>query len=224
MAINWQEVVTTTFTSVGGGVVFLGAAAWLMRTVISAGLAREADAFKMKLKADADTEIERLKSALQIAAVEHQVRFSKLHERRATVIENLYGRLVEAHKNARHFALAEGYSGDKQKQDDAYVKIEREMDELYDFIETHRIYLPDQFCVELEALLRTMRGQIVAVSIYGSVGDNPTPQVLEERLATFREAYKTFDEVGVPALKRSLEHEFRKILGVENPTSPGSSA
>jgi hypothetical protein len=37
--------------------------------------------FKTRIRADADIEIERVKNSLQIVAIEHQVRFAKLHEK-----------------------------------------------------------------------------------------------------------------------------------------------
>jgi len=74
--------------------------------------------FKAKLKADADIEIERLKSSLQIEAAEHQVRFAKLHKKRGEIIAELYALLVEAHSVAD-----EGVLGDADKTREAFDKI-----------------------------------------------------------------------------------------------------
>jgi len=92
--INWQDLITTVGVITGSGSALLGAAAWLIKTVLQDRLARDADVFKKQLRADADTEIERLKASLQMVAVEHQILFSKLHERRAEVIAELYKRLA----------------------------------------------------------------------------------------------------------------------------------
>ena len=67
MQINWQDVVTTVGVTTGGGAVLLTAAAWLIKTTITSRLAQDAEAFRTKLTADADMEIERLKNSLQIA-------------------------------------------------------------------------------------------------------------------------------------------------------------
>src|SRR6266853_1698197 len=98
--IDWQELVKT----LGGQAVFLAAAAYLIKQLVSSRMERETEsfktklqsdatfqieAFKAKLQAEANIEIERLKSSLQIAVLEHQVRFSKLHEQRATLISQL---------------------------------------------------------------------------------------------------------------------------------------
>lgn len=48
---------------------------------------------KAKLKSELDVEIEKLKSQLSIAASERQVRFSRLHEKRADIIADVYASL-----------------------------------------------------------------------------------------------------------------------------------
>src|SRR5215469_2732514 len=107
MTINWQEVIVTVFTTIGGGAVFLGAAAYLIKTALNQRLLLDSEGFKAQLKASADTEIERLKVSLQMSALEHEVRFSKLHEKRAEVIAELYGRLMEISRLVRQYAFEE---------------------------------------------------------------------------------------------------------------------
>jgi hypothetical protein len=75
MDINWQEIITTVGVTTGVGIPLMGAAAWVIKTTITSRLARDAEAFKTALKADANMEIERLKNSLQMAAVEHQYGF-----------------------------------------------------------------------------------------------------------------------------------------------------
>src|SRR5690348_3643963 len=50
---------------------------------------------RAELKAQTDVEIEQLKSRLNIAALQHQIRFARLHEKRAEVISQLYVDLAE---------------------------------------------------------------------------------------------------------------------------------
>jgi hypothetical protein len=90
MAINWQEI----FTTVGSTAVIVSAFTFLTKSVINHLLTRDVEKFKAGLKADADIEIEKLKHSLEKVAVEHQVRFSKLHSERAEVIAELYKSLA----------------------------------------------------------------------------------------------------------------------------------
>ena len=84
-AFNWQEFLATF----GGQTALLAAVAYLIKTLVSSRLEKDAEAFKADLKRNSEIEIERLKNALQMTALEHQVRFSKLHEQRVEIIGKL---------------------------------------------------------------------------------------------------------------------------------------
>ena len=72
---------------------------------------------KAQLKAQADIESERLRSQLSIAATEHQVKFSSLHDKRAEVIAELYGLLVQAHWDAGSFISPVEFGGEPTKKE-----------------------------------------------------------------------------------------------------------
>jgi hypothetical protein len=74
----------------GGNAMLLAVLGYLFKSLLSQLLTKDIEKFKSQLKADADVSIERLKSTLQMTALEHQVRFSKLHEKRALVVADLY--------------------------------------------------------------------------------------------------------------------------------------
>src|SRR4051812_14408250 len=99
--IDLQSVLTT----LGSGAILLSAASWVVKELISEQLARETTAFKARLKAEADVEIEKLRNSLQIAATEHQVRFSRMHEKRAEVIEDIYQKLTELYWSGFWFVI-----------------------------------------------------------------------------------------------------------------------
>ena len=105
MDVNWNDVMLALVTTVGGGGAVLATAAWLTKTLISSRLAGEAEAFKIRLQADANTEIERLKNTLQITADEHRVRFAKLHEDRAQRIVDLYQRIAEISLDCHRYVV-----------------------------------------------------------------------------------------------------------------------
>ena len=88
MPINWQEIITTVGTTVGGSGVLIASIAWLTKGVVSNRFARDAEKFKIEIKANADTEIERVKAFL--------IRASRVHERQLDILANLYRHLYEA--------------------------------------------------------------------------------------------------------------------------------
>jgi len=116
MIINWQELLTNVGTTLASGTVVMGAAAFVITTLVSRHLTREVESFKMGLKRDADAANERLKNSLQIVALEHQIRFSKLHEKCAEVIGELYTRLIDVEKGFGQFVVLDGHETDSQKQ------------------------------------------------------------------------------------------------------------
>jgi len=86
--VDWQEIITALVATVGGGGVLLAAIAWLIKALVSNRLALDAEKFKIEIKANADTEIERVKSFL--------TRASRVHERQLAILEKLYSRLCDA--------------------------------------------------------------------------------------------------------------------------------
>jgi len=212
MTINWQDVITTVSVITASGSVLLGAAAWLIKTVLTDKLTRDADAFRTKLKADADMEIERLKNSLQMVAVEHQVRFSKLHEKRAEVIAELYKRLVDVHWHGRMFVFSSEHNRTPSQQKES-EKTAQEVLDVTLFIEQHRIYLPESVCALLDKFVGYIRHNVHATGIFTRV-QYPSVQTLEHSEKTFTKAYEEFEK-DIPAALKALEIEFRKILGVE---------
>jgi hypothetical protein len=206
IAIDWQSILT----SFGGNAALLLALAFLIKTVISSRLSQEADAFRIQLRAQADVEIERLKSALQVAATEHQVRFAKLHEKRAEVIAELYRLLLDVPTSALKFILTD--MRDPTQAENAHKKVF----ELYSFISLNRIYLPGSVCGLLDNFEGKLRHSVTFVEIYWTRIENPSPETVKQQNKVMLEACQAL-ETDLPAIRKELETEFRILLGVEVP-------
>ena len=203
MAINLQDVIT----SLGGQGMFLGVAYLLFKTGLAHKFARDAEEFKTQLKAEADIEIERLKSSLQMTAVEHQVRFSRLHGRRAEVIAELYKCLVDVFWAGQQFVLT-GASPAEQGQREEYNKTIEIIRAFALFVDAHRIYLPEQICALLEEFLDEMKRAVIPIGHYGGQTDKAHTQ----RHEAVMKAFQAFEKE-IPAARKALESEFRTILG-----------
>lgn len=86
-----------------GNATALAVLGWLGKSLLEKVLQRDSKRFEIELKAKADATMEQLKSDLQLRTIEHQVRFSRLHEKQATVIAELNAHLVEALWEAESF-------------------------------------------------------------------------------------------------------------------------
>lgn len=209
MAVNWQDVIT----AVGGQAGFLLAAAWLTKKIVSQRMLLEAEEFKTKLKGDADAQIERLKNTLQMTALEHQIRFSRLHERRAEVIAELYKLLVEAPSTAQRFIFT--HTRDHSQAERTHGKVL----ELYRFVELNRLYLPIPVCVLLDNFVKNLRHTVIQVDVYWTRIENPTAETIKQQNEVMLAACTAL-ETELPALRKELENEFRALLGVAGPVAP----
>lgn len=88
--------------SVSGSAVLMGAVAWLIRSLVVHVLSEDLESFKTKL---------------QSAALEHQVRFTRLHENRASIIAELYSKLVALHDSASSFVRWYPSVGDEERRE-----------------------------------------------------------------------------------------------------------
>jgi hypothetical protein len=207
MALNWQDIITT----VGGQGAFLGVAAWLIKTLLNNKWAREFEAFKNRLQSESNIEIERLRSSLQITELEHQVRFSKLHEKRAQVIAELYKRLaVDVFWTAKRYVSIGGGSGEQGKREEFNKTLEM-IREFALFVDGHRIYLPDNICALLDKLVDDLRKTIAPIGMWGTM-PSPDEQTHKQYAAAVMSAFHRFEE-DIPVAMKAIELQFRSILG-----------
>ena len=209
MTVNWNDVFLALLTTVGGGGVVLAAAAWLTKTLISSRFEREAEEFKIKLEANANTEIERLKNALQITADEHRVRFAKLHEDRAKRILELYQRIVEISVDCHRYVVQLG--GPEPQQ--GFFELEKRFSELFSLFEVSKIYLPESICVLLEKAINDIRKPGISIWAYSSVNEYARHEVTMQKIEAMNTAFKAFEEQ-IPKAKDALAVECRKLFGV----------
>jgi hypothetical protein len=206
MAINWQQVLTT----IGSTAVIVSVFAFLTKSVINHLLTRDVEKFKARLQSDADMEIEKLKNSLQIVAVEHQVRFSKLHERRAEIIADLYARLVDAERMGDRYVTVEAWEETKERQK-AYEATERGLVELYFFVEKNRIYLPEPVCELLQQFVLAVRTNAINMHIFVPV-EAVSDTLIKGRAEAIKDVFESV-QGKIPAARKALESEFRRILG-----------
>jgi len=107
---TWKSVLL----AITGNAVVLAVLGYLAKSLLEKFIARESKQFETDLKAKADAAIEKLRSELQLRTIEHQVRFSKLHEMRAEVIAELYRRLRTALWDAESFLPPMQWAGEPE--------------------------------------------------------------------------------------------------------------
>jgi len=118
MASFWSQF----FASVGGTAVVVAIITFLGRTLIGQIMSFNLEDYKSALtkerelltsqrqtlleefKSDLQRELEQFKDQLQVAAKENEIRFSRLHEKRAEILAELFGQLSALDINSMFLA------------------------------------------------------------------------------------------------------------------------
>jgi hypothetical protein len=192
--------------------IFLAAAGWLIKAILSNRMQSEVDKFKINLQSQADLEIERLKTSLAMTAKEHEVRFSKLHEKQAEVIAELYALIVGTLMDLNHYSAykVDDYSG-------ATKSAANKVQSLFLFVTLHKLYFPPHvqtMLVKFGQELNKLRSRIDSMQLQDDKerGGWSTPeQGFKEMLETVKVM-----ERDIPTLMTALEKEFQMLLGISD--------
>lgn len=204
----WQ----TILLAIGGNAALLAVLGMLAKSLLDKVIARDTKVFELDLKAKSDAAIEHLRNELQLATIEHQVRFSRLYDMRATVIAELYGHLVEALWEAESFLSPMEWVGEPNKIEKHRTAMNKLVD-LYRYFDKNRIYLPTDLCISLEALIRQVRSHVVEFGVYVRLQDEPLNEnTRKEKENAWNKGWEAIKNQ-VPQARQRLEEEFRTLLG-----------
>lgn len=205
---TWQ----TILLAFGGNAALLAVLGVIGKSFLDKLIVRDTKQFESDLQAKSDAAIEHLKNELQLKTIEHQVRFSRLHDKRADVIAELYGFFVEALWEAESFLSPMEWAGEPTKKE-KHLAAMNKLTDLYRYFDKHRIYLPVELCSSLEELIIDVRALVINFGVYFDFPDdglnNPTQQ---EKRNAWRAGWKAIKNQ-IPLARQSLENEFRSLLG-----------
>ena len=187
----WQSLLV----AFGGNAALVLVLGFLGRSLMSSVLAKE---------------VEKFKAELHIVAVEHQVRFSKLHEKRAEVLAEIYSLLVAASWAATNFASPMQWTGDPDKKTQRATAANAIAD-YYRFFDQHRVWLPAKLCDPLEAFARQLRTPVIQLGVYLEI-EHPNEQTRKETAEVWTKAWESVEKDS-PKLRAAIEGEFRELLG-----------
>ena len=187
METYWQQLVGLIVAPT----VVVAAVAWLLRTVIAQGFARD---------------IQRFKSDLDRESFEHQQRFSTIHQRQAEVISNLYGKIAESKSVIANLVGIFQHGGQslmekKQKAADSY-------NDMKDYFYKNRIFLPRETADKAETLLITLRDILIEFDTAQMGNEEYKP----DTTGLWLQAHNRLQEE-VPPVLEELENEFKELLG-----------
>ena len=210
-----MEIWQTILLALGGNVALLAVLGWLSKSLVSQLLAKDIEGFKSTLKSEAEAASQKLRHDLEKATIEHQVKFSKLHEKRAEVIAELYSLLVQAHWELSSFVSPMEWVGEPNKQE-KYVTAMNSVADFYKYFDKHRIYIPEELCGQIDEFVQEMRKKAIGFGVYVKYDDAALPErAMEQKHQAWTGAWEYFEQK-VPEAKAALENELRGILGDAN--------
>lgn len=200
--------------SVVSSVLVSGVVVWFSKTWISERLKnaikneydQKLETHKAQLKAANDIELEKFRSRLNILATERQIEYSKLYEKRADAITEVYGLLNDVYTWIQEYTKVFVPAGDlpieerRRKASEAYNK----------YIAVYhqkKIFIPAKTTDCIDALNNSFR-QVFYDFFYG-IDQKPKGEGNSDKWI------EIFEKMNGPILKSmsDLENDFRSLLG-----------
>ncbi|MDO9462348.1 MAG: hypothetical protein Q7J61_00915 [Deltaproteobacteria bacterium] len=203
-----MEIWQTILLAFGGNAALIAVLGLLGKSLLEKVIVRDAKRFELELKATCDATIERLKSELQLRTIEHQVKFSRLHEKSAETIAETYALLRKYLIAVADYVKIFEPAGDKPKSERREA-VNEALKAFRDYFEPRQIFLPKDTAGKVRQLDEKLleAAKHFARKIEG-----------RETTATAEDWMKAFDTVNkeIPPVLELLEDDFRRILGQTN--------
>jgi len=195
-------------STVGIGGCVLAGATYVCRLALKRFLDRDVERFKREL----DKDVERFKTELQRAAFEHQVRFSRLHEKQAEVVAQVYASLVQVDRDVFEYVKQFGYTADPTHEQ-KIAAVEVSYKAFRDCFYPRQIYLPKATRERVKALASKLAGVANKMTQGLKYGKVPSSAEGEPPKDLWDEAWDQFEQ-DIPPLLTALEHEFERLIGL----------
>ena len=206
-----EEIFTALIVSIlGTGLINFIFRTWIserIKNAIKSEYDQKLETHKAILKSHSDVEIERLKSQLALVGIEHQIRFTKLHEVRATVVADTYEKLKDLHHKLGEYVQIFEPAGGKHKTVRRQLAYESH-ESFRSYFQSKLIFFPKLTADKLEKinqdLVRAFNNFTFGVELAPQMGGNPAEKWMEVFEAVTVEIKVALEEI---------EAEFRELLG-----------
>jgi hypothetical protein len=205
----WQTIIT----ALGGTALLLGAVAWMVKKIVVHFLDKDVEAYKVKLQADADRQLEAFKTELRLI----EFRSTKLHDKRAEAVAEIYRRLANLQSAMKDYIWTFDDNLDVEHSRSVQGrKLTDARDNFFSCYDSNRILLDDDICEKLDAYNKNVLGIFNRYSLTVSFVSDGT----EAQHQAIRQALNDMKKLADP-IRKDLTNEFRHILRGED--DPGKS-
>ncbi len=213
--LNTIVAILGSISAISGVVIYIGKR--VIDKTLDAGLEKYKGILAKDLethKATLSIKSEEFKANLQLLNLEHQIRYSKLHEERGKSIKDVYELLIDLQEKLEYFTTI--FQGPNWITDLARENAAIESrTTLLKYFQRNRIYYPNVICSLIDEILERSNKIIIDMSVAKITAETASSGP-ERALAkeSWREAnYRVTSEI--ISARDKLQLEFKKILGVE---------
>ena len=181
--------------------IFLG------KSIINKSLEAGLERYKLELS----KETEEFKAGLRITELEHNVKFSKLHEQRADVLKDLYSKIITLQTNLSNYTTI--FQGVEWVKDEGKkMAALKSLEDFKDSFLHNRILMPIELCEKIDIILDLSWGIIVDMIGAGAMRESAANG--EERVFALDQWRAANAKVSQEfnAARLDLEREFRALF------------
>lgn len=201
-----------------GNALALAVLGWLAKSLIQNLLTKDLAEHRIRLELENQRASQAFGHELALAAQEHDITFSKLHERRAEVVARLYELLSITAEKGNHYATPISYSNEPSKPE-LFVIFANAFNDSAKYFYSHKLFLPEESCNKIEGLFEGLKAHSSKMNIYMGMAEQHKSSEMEiKSLDAWNDAWKYFVHDLKPAMAL-LERDFRLLLGDKSPAA-----
>lgn len=171
---------------------------------------------KKTVEAFISAKIETYKSNLEKIAIEHSIRFQKLHSEEAEAIKTLYEKLVDLDLSLNS-TLKEFQPDNEPKIEEKVKNLSKIHNEIYFFYLPKKIFFEAEICSLLDQIFEKSKEIFIDITTYQIDTENVQykydPSLLQERHEFWEKARGSY-RTEISELIEKLENKFREIMGI----------
>ncbi|MFC3674552.1 hypothetical protein [Ferrovibrio xuzhouensis] len=211
-----MEILVQILSSGFVGALAAGFIVWVTRLWLSERIKQsikneydqKLETYKAELRAKSEIELERLRAQLSILSTEHEVRFSRLHQKRAEVIAETYASLKDVFFRLAEYVKKIEMSGEEPRQE-RYRKLVESHEKFRAAYSLNLIFFPKSTADKLD---HVNAEYIKAGNEFRVFVDSGQYGSMHQKWGEI--AQRVGNEI--KAALADLENEFRKLLGDDN--------
>ncbi|WP_034893237.1 hypothetical protein [Gillisia sp. Hel_I_29] len=212
--MNWNAIIE----NLGIFGILAGFITWLIKAISQKALDKNLKAYELQLQNQANAYKNELDQSLEKFKNELQLLFekaNKLHSKRLDRIEKIYEMLIDFQNDMTWLVsgrLITGMTPEEVKEEEFQraVQAEKAGAKLFDYYSKHKLYFNNETCSILDEIIKLLRDSHIDFSFKYIFGTGSA----EFEIDRIKKVTETVREK-VPKVRKELEENFRKIIGVE---------